>query len=461
MLNMPISPGRRMSLLAALLGILVFAAASLQPPASHHLGPLQDQRAGSTCRGKPDKLSEPVGIEADESISAQTSPALDQLRHHLDQLNVNSWHVHGYNGRGVKVAILDSGFRRYQDFLGKALPAHVQGQSFRMDHELEAKDSQHGILCGEVVHSLAPEADLIFANWDPDQPKSFLDAVRWARDQGAEIISCSVITPSWSDGEGGGPVHEALAHILGTGKDGCDVLCFASAGNMAQRHWSGLFRDAGDGFHEWVPGHEDNELSPWGNEEVSVELCSKAGTSYDLHVYDRTAEIEVGRSAGAPLGDICCSVCRFQPVPDHSYQVRVRLTHGEPGHFHLVALGSSLCYATASGSIAFPADGPAVVAVGAVDDFGHRVPYSSCGPNSTAPKPDLVAPVPFPTMARSRPFSGTSAAAPQAAGLAALLWSRHPDWTAGRVRRALCESAQELGPAGHDSETGYGSIRLP
>jgi subtilisin family serine protease len=126
-----------------------------------------------------------------------------------------------------------------------------------------------------------------------------------------------------------------------------------------------------------------------------------------------------------------------------------------------VALGGGLAVTTPGGSIAFPADGPEVIAVGAVDADGQRTPYSSCGPNSNQPKPDLVAEVPFPSRWRDRPFTGTSAAAPQAAGLAVLLWSRHPDWTAKEVRQCLFDSAIDLGPAGHDWETGYGLIRLP
>jgi subtilisin family serine protease len=102
-----------------------------------------------------------------------------------------------------------------------------------------------------------------------------------------------------------------------------------------------------------------------------------------------------------------------------------------------------------------------VIAVGAVDGNGARLGYSSCGPNSPQPKPDFVAQVPFTTLWRERPFTGTSAAAPQVAGLAALLWSQHPDWTAGQVRATLRRCARDLGPAGHDWETGYGLPVLP
>ena len=82
-------------------------------------------------------------------------------------------------------------------------------------------------------------------------------------------------------------------------------------------------------------------------------------------------------------------------------------------------------------------------------------------PNSARPKPDLVAVAPFPSEARPQPFAGTSAAAPQAAALAALLWSRSPAWSAARVHETLVRSARDLLAPGHDDETGYGLISLP
>jgi len=263
--------------------------------------------------------------------------------------------------------------------------------------------------------------------------------------------------PTWSDGEGGGVIHEGLTKLLGR-----DGLCFASAGNTAQRHWAGPFHDAGDGWHEWLPGRKDNGLLPWGSEPVSVELCWPAGTDYELTVWDATTDTEVGHSRPRHGIERTCAVVPVNPEARHDYRVRVRRADGEKaGSFHLVVLGGGLELRTAHGSIAFPADGPEVIAVGAVGADGRREPYSSCGPNSRQPKPDLVAVVPFPSQVRSRPFVGTSASAPQAAALAALLWSCRPEWSAGQVREALARSARDLLAPGHDEETGYGLIALP
>jgi hypothetical protein len=394
---------------------------------------------------------------------------------HLAKLGVEAWHAQGHKGKGFKVAILDSGFRGYKNHQGKTIPAQLTVKSFRLDGNLEAKDSQHGILCGEVIHALAPEAELLLANWEPDQPGTFLDAVKWARQQGARIITCSVIMPTWSDGEGSGPVHEQLRRLLGDGTSSADLLFFASAGNTAQRHWCGPFRDAGDGSHVWANGVTANVVQPWNSDPVSVELCCPADAEYELRVEDVTADRDTGRqtahslrgSPGRDQSSYACAVVRFDPALNHVYAVHLGLPKrsGAPSKnsnaaFHLTVLGGGLRHATPRGSIPFPGDGPEVVAVAAVDAAGKRALYSSCGPNSSRPKPDLAAQVPFPSLWRTRPFSGTSAAAPQAAGLAALLWARHPDWTARQVRETLQKDALDLGEVGHDCETGYGLARL-
>jgi subtilisin family serine protease len=274
--------------------------------------------------------------------------------------------------------------------------------------------------------------------------------------------------PSWSDGEGGGAVNAAVADILGSGTAAGDPLFFASAGNTALRHWCGAFWPDAEGLHQWRDGVTSNLLTPWGNDRVSVELYGPAAGGFEVSVHDTLTGQQVGRATvrrGTKAHAAgTCAVVRWAPLPQHRYEVRVRAarmapTLAEP--FHLVVLGGGLQHATARGSIPCPADGGAVCAVGAVDTEGRRHGYSSCGPNSRLPKPDFVAEVPFPSLWRDRPFAGTSAAAPQAAGIAALVWSRHPEWTAKHVATAMRGAAVDLGPPGHDCETGYGRIALP
>jgi subtilisin family serine protease len=441
--------------LAASLWAAVTGAVILQAPT--HGGPCPPTPPAQTIW---DRVSDGAaallhGGEKDRARAGQQALA--------GRLGLPAWRQAGLGGQGVKVAILDSGFRGYRAALGKVLPAQVTVRSFRKDG-IEAKDSQHGILCAEVIHSLAPRAELLFANWEPEQPESFLQAVRWARQQGAQVISCSVIMPTWSDGEGRGAVHAALREALGGGARSGDGLFFSSAGNTAQRHWSGRARPDDAGWHQWRAGHTDNVLRPTCEDRVSVELTSCSPAAFDLVVRDTTLQRDVGAVRSQSVRGCNSAAVRFAPQRRHEYAVRVRLVkpdRARPPRFHLTVLGGKLQHAVRSGSIPFPGDGPEVVAVGAVSGRGRLFSYSSCGPNGAAAKPDLTAAVPFPSVWRPhQAFGGTSAAAPQAAALAAVLWSRSPAWTAGQVRQELAHAADKAGP-GHSTAFGHGLLRLP
>ncbi len=377
----------------------------------------------------------------------------------LARMGVKPWHTRGLLGKGVKVAILDSGFRGYRAYLGSALPKTVLTRSFRKDGNLEAKKSQHGILCAEVVHALAPQAQLLLANWEPNHPVQFLQALKWARHHGAKILSCSISISTLSDAEGGGPVHKELTRLLSQGKD--EALFFACAGNTAERHWGGDFNAGTYGYHDWGNRAIDNQVIPWGSDDVSVELCGAKGMDFELLVYDATTRTLLGRARAEASSIHRCAVIRFRPKEDHTYYARVRRVNGNRGRFHLFVLGGSLKTTRSRGSIPFPGDGKSVVTIGAVDTRLSRMSYSSCGMGSSRAKPSFVAMVPFQSSWRERPFTGTSAAAPQAAGLAALLWSGFPKWDAKKVRSILKQSALDLGNDGHDPETGHGLVRIP
>jgi subtilisin family serine protease len=393
-----------------------------------------------------------------EQTTHDGAPALER-KAHLAHLDVPRWHQAEQRGQKIKIAVLDSGFRDYRDFLGKGLPAQVKARSFRRDRNLEARDSQHGILCAEVIHAIAPDAEILFANWEPDSPQAFLDAIAWAKAEGAKVLSCSLIMPSWSDGEGGGDVHCGLNQLL----DG--MLFFASAGNTAQRHWCGLYSPNNSGWHRWHDNATENTLTPWGKERVAIEMYGPTEAAFEMSVWNRATGAILGRSIVQVDGTKKAgrAVVRFEPEAGSSYHIKVRCLENARAveGFHLVVLGGSLQHTRLQGSIPFPGDGAKVLAVGAVDADKRRVYYSSCGPNSRLPKPDFVATVPFPSLCRDRPFAGTSAAAPQAAGLAALVWGSRPSASAAQINQLLRDAALDLGPPGHDHETGYGLIRLP
>ncbi len=366
----------------------------------------------------------------------------------------DAWHAAGHRGKGVTIAVLDSGLKGYRQAEGKGLPLGLLARSFRRDGRFDARDSQHGLLCAEVAHHIAPEAGLLLANWEPESPERFLEAVAWARKQGARVISCSMIMPTWSDGEGGGPVHGRLKELLGAKGGKGEALFFASAGNTALRHWGGAFAPDRDGWHQWTPGQTENALRPLGGERVSVELVHAGAGDFEVVVTDAKSGEVVGRGRSAATA----AVVRLEPTPGRVYAVRVRSAGVKAGRFHLTVLGGKLGNAVKADSIPFPGDGAEVCAVTAVGAGLKRHSYSSCGAGA---KPDFCAVVPFPSKLRpGQPFSGTSAAAPQAAAAAALIWAREPGLTAAQVRERM-QAAAKKAKAGHCAETGYGAVRVP
>jgi hypothetical protein len=106
----------------------------------------------------------------------------------------------------------------------------------------------------------------------------------------------------------------------------------------------------------------------------------------------------------------------------------------------------------------YPAAFPSVLAVGSVKSDGSHEPTSNQGDGI-----DLTAPGDLITTTKLgggfKADSGTSFAAPQAAGVAALVWQRHPDYTPGQIRQLLCQTARKgPGEPRWDRQKGYGIL---
>jgi subtilisin family serine protease len=136
-------------------------------------------------------------------------------------------------------------------------------------------------------------------------------------------------------------------------------------------------------------------------------------------------------------------------------------------------------------NIDFPAADPSVLAVGASTHFDRRASFSDYGEQL-----DVVAPggsdgtepacpgwdnSPLYNILSLRAvegihddclsigdtvwrLAGTSMAAPHVSGLAGLLFSQHPDWTADEVRSTIRATAVDIQEPGSDLETGWGRV---
>ncbi|MFJ9825304.1 S8 family serine peptidase [Streptomyces sp. NPDC101160] len=111
------------------------------------------------------------------------------------------------------------------------------------------------------------------------------------------------------------------------------------------------------------------------------------------------------------------------------------------------------------GNPVYPAAIPGVVAVGALDTKGKVAKFSNYGPHLALAAPGVEMPGRC-TSDKNKycAFEGTSGATAIASGVAALIWSAHPDWTGNQVLRVMLETAGHNGPV-PSKYIGYGSVR--
>ena len=115
----------------------------------------------------------------------------------------------------------------------------------------------------------------------------------------------------------------------------------------------------------------------------------------------------------------------------------------------------------------YPASYSSALAVGASNQNDSRCTAADWGAGGSnyGPYLDVVAPgamiVSTSSMLEDRDYfysDGTSCSAPFVSGVAALLWSAHPEWSNQKVFVQLTRTADDCAPAGYDIYTGYGRV---
>ena len=223
---------------------------------------------------------------------------------------------------------------------------------------------------------------------------------------------------------------------------------------------------------------------------LDYPLIAEATTADGVQMYQDI--LERRRQNGTP--HIATNSYGFFNIPDpnaepgheafdinHPFHRKVRevIASGAPVFFAAGNCGANCpdrrCRTSATGpdhSINASAALAETITIAAVNSLNERVGYSSQGPSLNAPgfernKPDFAAYTHFfGNLGPGRPAnggpdsfdSGTSAATPVAAGVAALLMSRFRDLTPDRLRAALRVGAIEVGQPGFDSDTGNGVV---
>ncbi len=373
------------------------------------------------------------------------------------------------------MAIIDDGFKAANQLSGD-LPTNWNFRDFT-EEGMYAGDSVHGTACAEIIHDVAPDAELTLLK--VGDLLDFENAVDHSRRAGIDIISQSLF---WLAGFGNGRglacniVNDAAEH---------GILWVNAAGNSAKSHYSGFWNDSdSDGWHNYGGG--DEQLSFQAAEGDSVTLILtwndwpttsdnydfylyKSGTSADSEPVGESTDIQ-DSSGGIPVERI-----KYKVEESGTYGIAISSLGARPQRLKLWSFDHGLLeHSAPANSIEVPADASGVMSVGAIHPWdwatGRIADYSSRGPTTDGRvKPDLAAPSGVSTVSYgvstashgTEGYFGTSAAAPHVAGAAALIKSANPSYSLDDLWDALIAATVDIDAFGKDNNTGYGKLVLP
>jgi len=402
-------------------------------------------------------------VYADDAISGEE----------IQATGAAAWQAAGLTGAGVKVAVIDSGFKGLPDRIAEGeLPSNAVTVNYCGGEYYTA--TQHGAAVAEIVHEMAPDSQLYLICTNSDVGMSA--AVSYVENQGVAVVNQSR-NGYFGRGDGTGPEAQLVTDARAHG-----ILWVNSAGNYTHEHWSGTFTSAdGDQWLDFAPGHEINGTDLAGGATVCATLrwdsWPATAQDYDLTIFDLSFGINVvAQSTNAQTGTQSPFERACYTNPSSSKRrVGVSIwnarTTASPRLDLLVHSGDSsisLDFQNAADSLGMPADSPNALTVGAMCWQASSIEdYSSQGPTLDGRvKPDLTGPdaVSGATYGVangcSGGFHGTSASSPGVAGAAALVKQQFPSYTPAQLQAFLESRTVDLGAAGKDNVYGAGRLSL-
>lgn len=208
--------------------------------------------------------------------------------------------------------------------------------------------------------------------------------------------------------------------------------------------------DNGHGTH--VAGiaaaETDNEVGmagmSWGAQLMPVKVLDQYGEGW---YSDVIAGIVYATDNGADIINLSLG----GEASSQSLQEAADYSHAE-GVLLIAATGNI------GGPVFYPAACDHVLSVGATDVDDRRPGFSNHGPEMDVAAPGVAIYSTWPWLGGYWYQSGTSAAAPHVAGLAALIWSVRPDLANDQVAQVISQTARDLGTPGWDEFYGWGRI---
>lgn len=404
------------------------------------------------------------------------------------------------NGAGVRIGVLSDSFNRLGGAAVGVLAGDLPAGGVTILEEGPVDGSDEGRGMAELIHDIAPGASMAFGSaflGEAEFAQMILDLANPAKGN-CKILVDDVgyaTEPYFQDGM----IAQAIDAVVAEG-----AAYFSAAGNSADLGYESDFRvvnDPGTGarVHDFNPGagvdiRQSISIPAFGSAQVMLQwddpFYTNTGVDTDISVLVYRA------GTNTLLGEIDEDNVQFQ-VPSEIFTIGAgvspanldlvfRVKSGPaPGRIKYTVWGSMVMneYADTGSTIMGHPAAVGAMAVGAVDydDQDHPSYFTSAGPNTilfdrdgvrltnsvVRPKPDFAAIQGtntsffgddadgdgFPN------FYGTSAAAPHAAAIAALVWQDSPALTPTALYNRLISTADSsINGPGWDKLTGNGLI---
>ncbi len=352
----------------------------------------------------------------------------------------------------------------------------------------------------QIIHDLAPGAQLFFASAFISDA-SFAQGILDLRAAGCDIICDDVFyldEPVFQDGF----IAQAVNTVTASG-----ALYFSSAGNQGNKNdgtssvWEGDFVDGGPlallpggTLNNFSGGTTNNQITFNGGNNIILfwsDPLAGSTNDYDLFCLNSTLTTVVTSSTTVQSGTQ--DPLEFiNPQASGNRLVVFKKTGAAIRALHLNTIGGGMAFNTqgqtgkhASAAAAFcvaatqASGGGPFTGANVVENFSSDGPRRKFyNPNGTPitpgnflfgtnggvllQKPDVTAAdgvsTTLPGASGLNPFFGTSAAAPHAAAIAALLRQRSPLLTPSQMRTALTSTAIDIETPGVDRDAGFGIV---
>ena len=420
-------------------------------------------------------------FQAEPAVAVSSAAAGTVVTEGVAASGADAWHGTGADGTGVTVGIIDS-FNGYNTAAtaGEVPAAFAVGA-------LDSSNLQ-GTACAEIVHDMAPGADLVLASATTTTEAASRIAALAAF--GADVVSSSkeYITPDAppyvGPGREPGDGSSALCQAISDARSSTGTLFVQAAGNHAMSHWDGTFVDTNRNFyHEFTTGVEVNQIAlgtssiatflrwddwPASSQDYDLELWVKDG----IGVWEFVAISQNVQSGTQPPWEYIQSALN----PLSQYGLRIK-KYGATRSVYLDLMDmyqATFEFAVAARSLVDVAACPDALVVAALDVHNPEYPVKSNSsqgptygpggiPTGGLDQPRIAAYASVDTLTfGDDAFTGTSAATPHVAGAAALVLQQQPFYSPDDVQAFLEARAIDVAstPPGYDHQAGHGRLAL-